>query len=68
MLFLRRGNRTGTGKLYARKDGTVFYFCSSKCQGNLNLGRLPERSDGPKREGKPEEKQHSKVRHWSALM
>ncbi|KCZ71894.1 ribosomal protein L24E [Candidatus Methanoperedens nitroreducens] len=33
----------GTGKLYARKDGTVFYFCSSKCQRNLNLGRIPRK-------------------------
>ena len=31
----------GTGKLYAKKDGTVFYFCSSKCQRNLALGRIP---------------------------
>ncbi len=33
----------GTGKLYARKDGGVFYFCSSKCQGNFNLGRIPRK-------------------------
>lgn len=31
----------GTGKMYVRRDGTVYYFCSSKCQKNrLNLGRL----------------------------
>jgi large subunit ribosomal protein L24e len=22
----------GTGKMYVKKDSTVFYFCSSKCQ------------------------------------
>lgn len=22
----------GTGKMYVKKDGTVFHFCSSKCQ------------------------------------
>ncbi|NJD75591.1 MAG: 50S ribosomal protein L24e [Candidatus Methanoperedens sp.] len=33
----------GTGKLYARKDGTVLYFCSSKCQGNSSLGRIPRK-------------------------
>jgi len=22
----------GTGKLYVKKDGTIFHFCSSKCQ------------------------------------
>jgi len=24
----------GTGIVYAKKDGTVFYFCSSKCRKN----------------------------------
>ncbi len=27
----------GTGKLYIRKDGTQFRFCSSKCQKNQLL-------------------------------
>jgi large subunit ribosomal protein L24e len=22
----------GTGKMYVKKDGTVFHFCSSKCE------------------------------------
>ncbi len=31
----------GTGKMFIRKDGTVYFFCSSKCQKNLlNLGRI----------------------------
>jgi len=25
----------GGGKLYAKKEGTVFYFCSGKCEKNL---------------------------------
>jgi large subunit ribosomal protein L24e len=30
----------GTGILYAKKDGTIYYFCSSKCRKNrLKLGR-----------------------------
>lgn len=33
----------GTGKMYVRKDGTIFYFCSSKCQNNFRLGRVPRR-------------------------
>ncbi|MCX9014941.1 MAG: 50S ribosomal protein L24e [Candidatus Methanoperedens sp.] len=33
----------GSGKLYAKKDGTIFYFCSSKCQSNQKLGRVPRR-------------------------
>ncbi len=33
----------GTGKMFIRKDGTIFYFCSSKCQNNAHLGRVPRR-------------------------
>jgi large subunit ribosomal protein L24e len=32
----------GTGKIYVKKDGTVFYFCKNKCQKNmLDLKRVP---------------------------
>ena len=32
----------GTGKMFIRKDGSVFLFCSHKCQANmLKLGRVP---------------------------
>lgn len=32
----------GTGKLFVKKDGTVFRFCAAKCQRNqLGLGRVP---------------------------
>lgn len=32
----------GTGTMYVRKDGTVYYFCSKKCQKNmLVLKRKP---------------------------
>lgn len=32
----------GTGKMFARNDGKIFYFCSSKCEKNmLKLGRKP---------------------------
>ncbi|WNY26047.1 50S ribosomal protein L24e [Methanolapillus millepedarum] len=34
----------GTGRLYVKKDGTAFYLCSSKCQSNLDLGRLPRKT------------------------
>ena len=34
----------GTGKMFIRKDGTIFNFCSMKCQKNLlKLGRVPRR-------------------------
>jgi len=32
----------GGGKMYAKKEGTVFYFCSNKCEKNqIVLGRKP---------------------------
>jgi large subunit ribosomal protein L24e len=33
----------GTGKMYVRKDGAIYYFCSSKCQNNYKLGRVPRK-------------------------
>lgn len=30
----------GRGKMFVKRDGTVFYFCSSKCERNMiKLGR-----------------------------
>lgn len=32
----------GTGRMFIRRDGTVYFFCSSKCRKNLvELGRTP---------------------------
>jgi large subunit ribosomal protein L24e len=32
----------GGGKIYAKKDGTAYHFCSSKCEKNLiELKRKP---------------------------
>ncbi len=42
--FCGREIEPGTGKMYILKDGTVYYFCSSKCQKNmLNLKRIPRK-------------------------
>lgn len=33
----------GTGKMFVRNDGKVFYFCSGKCEKNmLKLRREPK--------------------------
>ncbi len=43
----------GTGKMYVKKDGTIFYFCSSKCQRNqVDLKRVPRRVRWSKRYAK----------------
>ena len=40
----------GTGKMFVKKDGAIFYFCSSKCERNqLKLGRVPRRVKWTKR-------------------
>ncbi|HEC76131.1 MAG TPA: TRASH domain-containing protein [Thermoplasmatales archaeon] len=34
----------GTGTMYVRKDGKIYYFCSSKCRKNLlKLKRDPKK-------------------------
>jgi len=33
----------GTGKMVVQRDGTVSYFCSSKCEKNVELGRVSRR-------------------------
>ena len=31
----------GTGKMYVKRDGTIYFFCSSKCEKNMiKLGRV----------------------------
>lgn len=38
--FCAEGLARGTGLIYVKKDGTLFYFCSSKCRKNqLHLRR-----------------------------
>lgn len=42
--FCRREFLQGTGQMYVRNDGSVYWFCSSKCRKNLlKLGRLPSK-------------------------
>jgi len=40
--FCKNEIEPGTGRMYVRKDGTVYFFCSTKCQKNmLKLKRVP---------------------------
>jgi len=41
--FCGRVIELGTGKMFVKRDGAVFYFCSSKCEKNLSLGRVPRK-------------------------
>jgi large subunit ribosomal protein L24e len=38
--FCKEDIEQGTGKMFVKDDGKLFYFCSSKCEKNmLNLRR-----------------------------
>ncbi|MEM2908092.1 MAG: 50S ribosomal protein L24e [Candidatus Hadarchaeales archaeon] len=33
----------GTGLMFVKRDGTILFFCSSKCERNHRLGRRPHK-------------------------
>ncbi|MBC7109907.1 MAG: TRASH domain-containing protein [Archaeoglobi archaeon] len=33
----------GTGKMLVMRSGTIYYFCSSKCEKNFALKRIPRK-------------------------
>lgn len=33
----------GSGKMFVKTDGSVFFYCSSKCQKNFMMGREPKK-------------------------
>lgn len=42
--FCSENIELGTGKMFVKNDGRIFYFCSSKCEKNtLKLRREPKR-------------------------
>ena len=51
--FCSREVPKGAGFLFAKKDGTSFLFCSSKCRNNqLKLKRVGKKAEWVKRFGK----------------
>jgi len=40
--FCGEALKKGRGKMFAKNDGKVFYFCGSKCQRNFRHGRDPK--------------------------
>lgn len=39
----------GKGLMYVRNDGTILYFCSRKCEKNMEMGRKPEELEWTKK-------------------
>ncbi|MEM3519253.1 MAG: 50S ribosomal protein L24e [Candidatus Hadarchaeales archaeon] len=42
--FCGSGIEPGTGLMFVKNDGTIYYFCSSKCERNMRLGRKPHQT------------------------
>ncbi len=38
--FCGKEIRPGTGIMFVKNDGSIYYFCSSKCKKNFLMGRL----------------------------
>ena len=41
--FCKKEIRKASGKMFVKSDGSVFYFCSSKCHNNWKLKRDPKK-------------------------
>jgi len=41
--FCKKAMNPGTGKMFVKTDGTVYFWCSSKCEKNFELGRNPKK-------------------------
>jgi large subunit ribosomal protein L24e len=37
--FCSKTIKTGTGKMFVKNDGTIYYWCSKKCEKNFGMGR-----------------------------
>jgi len=54
--FCGREIEPGTGKMLVLNDGTILYFCSSKCEKNWRLGRDPRKVEWVRKLRKEEKK------------
>ncbi|NOX71176.1 MAG: 50S ribosomal protein L24e [Candidatus Micrarchaeota archaeon] len=57
--FCKKEIPKGTGKMFVKADGTLFYFCSSKCQNNWKLKRDSKKVNWVRKK-QPEEKKSKK--------
>jgi len=50
----------GTGTMYVRKDGTIYHFCSKKCEKNMLVLKRKPRTTRWTEQYKNEKKQRQK--------
>ena len=48
--------------MFVRSDGTVYFFCSSKCENNFALGRVPRKTEWVRKKVKKTAKNKPKER------
>jgi len=41
--FCNKTIKSGTGKMFVKNDGSVYYWCSKKCEYNFKMGRNPKK-------------------------
>ncbi|MEM5811172.1 MAG: 50S ribosomal protein L24e [Candidatus Aenigmatarchaeota archaeon] len=41
--FCKSELKFGSGKMFVKKDGTIYYFCSSKCEKYFLMGKNPKK-------------------------
>jgi len=41
--FCDKTIKSGTGKMFVKNDGTIYYWCSMKCEKNFKMGRNPKK-------------------------
>ncbi len=59
--FCQKEVGKGAGYLFSKKDGTTFFFCSSKCRNNqLGLKRVGKKAAWVKRKKDPSETKKAK--------
>ncbi len=49
--FCHKEIEEGTGKMYVKKDGSIYFFCSSKCEKNM-IKEFQEKLNGLKNDSK----------------
>ncbi len=63
--FCGKAIEPGTGKMYIKRDGTIYTLCTNKCKKNLiDLKRVPRRTRWTKRYAELKE---SKLKHETAV-
>lgn len=50
--FCEKKIETGTGMMFVKATGKVFWFCSKKCEKNYNMGRVSKKMNWIRKEKK----------------